>query len=281
MDTITLEQLKELFAGLRTETPWNVDGEMLWGYFFNSQTEEKLAHAAEALAQGGYNVVGIFKNEDEPGYLLQVQRVEIHTPESLFARNQQLEALATEFELDAYDGMDVNPVQSEEELAAVDGVDADGQSEFDNSPEGVENPDLVAAIAALAQDPSEGAQDALTMQLQRGLYLVPVFSDPQDPAESEEGEEVQLLVCTDPEGAEFMPLFTDTAAMEAWTEEPVNAMALNAGEAWDFILSQPDCAGAVVNPGGLALPLNRQLVEFLKSGADQADEGGGFSEPVK
>jgi len=134
----------------------------------------------------------------------------------------------------------------------------------------------VSAIAALAQDPSEGSQDALTMQLQRGLYLVPIFNASLDSVETEEGEEVQLLVCTDPEGAEFMPLFTDVAAMEAWTDEPVNAMALSAHEAWDFILSQPDCAGAVVNPGGLALPLNRQLVEFLKSGADQADEGGGF-----
>src|SRR5690348_13267817 len=49
METITIEQLQELFAGLRSETSWNVDGEMLWGYFFISKDQEKLERAANTL----------------------------------------------------------------------------------------------------------------------------------------------------------------------------------------------------------------------------------------
>lgn len=300
MDTITLEQLQELFAGLRAQTPWDVDGEMLWGYFFTSPSPEKLKGAAEALLPQGYRLVGIFKSEDEPTYVLHVERAEVHTPETLFARNQQFEALATEFELEAYDGMDVNPVDGESDTEDFDETeddedteeeedgeddddlefaDSDDSSEF-NGP--IENPALVAAMAAINErEDDEQAQAALTEELQRAIYLVPVFGDAgdfadlddeEDDADEDEDEAVQLLVCTDENGAEFMPLFTDAEALKGWTEEPVSAMALNASEAWDFILSQPECSGAVINPGGLALPLERTVVEFLKSQFPENEE---------
>jgi hypothetical protein len=267
MDTITLEQLKELFAGLRAQTSWNVDGEMLWGFYFTSKTASKLESVAETLSQGGYTVAGISPDEDnKETQVLRVERVETHTPESLFVRNQQLESLATEFELDTYDGMDVNPVPTEEELAAAEEDD----DELDE--EEVQNPELLAAMEALAENPSDDAQETLTSELRQGLYLVPVFDDPEASADSDPDETTQLLVCTDEEGAEFMPLFTDIASLQAWTEEPVSAMALDASEAWDFILSQPECAGAVVNPGTQALSLSRQLVELLKSAGDEESE---------
>ncbi len=285
MDTISLEQLKELFAGLRAETSWNVDGEMLWGYFFTSKDQKKLERAAVTLGNGGYTVVDIFEAEDEPSFVLHVERVEIHTPDTLFARNQQLEALATEFELEAYDGMDVNPVSSGDDEDDEDEAEEEMEEggEMDGLDEDVENPDLLEAIEAITKNPSEEAQENLTVQLQCGIYLVPVFSDEDGEAEEEEsdedGEPVQLLICTDDEGAEFLPLFTDVASLEAWTDEPVGAMALNAHEVWEFVLSQPECAGAVINPGGCALPLNRKLVEFLKDVAEEVEADEESEEP--
>lgn len=102
-------QLEQMFANLRTRTTWNIDGPLLWGYFFYDASEQKLGRAAEALTAQGYTLVGI---EQPPGtllYRLHVERVERHTPDSLHARNQALYQLAEKFGLQSYDGMDVGP----------------------------------------------------------------------------------------------------------------------------------------------------------------------------
>lgn len=41
MSAITLQNLKQMFANMRAQTKWNVDGEMLWGYFFTDSIPEK------------------------------------------------------------------------------------------------------------------------------------------------------------------------------------------------------------------------------------------------
>jgi hypothetical protein len=50
---------------------------------------------------------------------LHVERVEAHTPQTLFARNAEFYLLADEFEVESYDGMDVGPVETEDEDDAV------------------------------------------------------------------------------------------------------------------------------------------------------------------
>src|SRR5436190_1578476 len=64
---ITIEQLEEMFANMREHTDWDVDGELLWGYFFTDADPDKLEKAAEALDQMGYDVVEIFQSEGERG----------------------------------------------------------------------------------------------------------------------------------------------------------------------------------------------------------------------
>lgn len=106
---ISRAQLEQMFANLRSRTPWNIDGPLLWGYFFYDASEQKLGRAADALAAQGYKVVGI---EQPPGtllYRLHVERVEVHTPDSLHTRNQALYELAEKFGLQSYDGMEVGP----------------------------------------------------------------------------------------------------------------------------------------------------------------------------
>lgn len=296
METITLLQLQEMFAGLRTDTDWNIDGEMQWGYYFTAAAPEVLESVAEQLSERDFDIVEIFESDDEPIFILQVERLEKHTPESLFALNADMETLAAKFEGVDYDGMDVNPVGDDEDECGCEGgcgggcedcEDCDCEKEEEEHAhehkcgcgshhchkegEPIENPELVSAIATIAKDQSEDAQYALTLALQRGLYLVPVFAGRID-TDPTDDESVQVLVCTDQEDKEFLPLFTDEATLKAWTTEDVSCMVLTAPEAWDFILSQPECSGGVVNPGSAALPLNREMVGILKKMIDQSEE---------
>jgi len=288
METITLQQLQEMFAGLRSETDWNIDGEMLWGYYFTAPAPEVLESVAETLSERDFDISEIFESDDEPIFILQAERLEKHTPESLFALNADLEVLAAKFEGVEYDGMDVNPVDGEDECCGeCEDCDCEHEEEGEeehqcgcgskhchSESEPVENPELVAAIEKIAKDHSEESQHDLTLELQRGLYLVPVFTQAPTDAPAEDGS-MQVLVCVDENDAEFLPLFTDEAALKAWTKEAVSAMVFTAPEAWEFILSQPECAGAVVNPGDTGLPLSREMVGLLKKMIDEieAEEG--------
>jgi len=279
METISLPQLQTMFVELGSETGWKLDGEMLWSFYFAAPTPEVLESVVDALEPYGFDLDEIFENEDEPGFYLEVGRAETHTPETLFARNAELEAIAAKFEGVEYDGMEVDPIPSDDDECDCEGncenCDCDeneavaeekcccGGGHCHTESEPIENPEILTAIAAVSKDPSEATQHGLTLALERGLYLVPVFAGRLDTDPSDD-EAVQVLVCTDEKGDEYLPLFTDEAALKGWTEESVSAMVLTGPEAWDFILSQPECSGGVINPGGAALPLNREMVTLLK-----------------
>jgi hypothetical protein len=109
---IDLAMLEDMFSGMRANTNWNVDGPMLWGYFFTDRSAEKLEKAANYLAADGYRLVGIHQTDDKSTKVLHVERVETHSPQTLFARNEALYQLASQFGLDSYDGMDVGPAPS-------------------------------------------------------------------------------------------------------------------------------------------------------------------------
>ena len=109
---IDLEILEEMFTGMRAKTNWNVDGPMLWGYFFTDSSAEKLERAAAHLTPQGYRLVGIHETDDGSTRVLHVERIEAHSPQTLFARNEMLYDLANQLELNSYDGMDVGPVLS-------------------------------------------------------------------------------------------------------------------------------------------------------------------------
>ena len=111
---ISLDQLEGMFANIADGAGWDMSRPMLWGYFFTDQSSEKLASVAERLAQDGYRYVDLFVPEIdegvEPYFFLHVEKEEVHTPASLHQRNAQLYALADQYGLDSYDGMDVGPL---------------------------------------------------------------------------------------------------------------------------------------------------------------------------
>ena len=106
---IPLQQLETMFANMREQTKWDLDGDMLWGYFFTDPDPKKLEPVAKHLSAAGYRVVAIYPTDDRSTHALHVERVEHHTPKTLHARNQEFEALATKFRIATYDGMDVGP----------------------------------------------------------------------------------------------------------------------------------------------------------------------------
>ena len=107
---IPLENLEDMFLNIREKSSWNMSGPMLWGYFFFDPDEAKLKQLADRLSAGGYRVVDVELTDDGDAYRLHAERVEVHSPQSLFERNAVLAELADECDVELYDGMDVGPV---------------------------------------------------------------------------------------------------------------------------------------------------------------------------
>ena len=113
---IPKSELIEMFEAIAEQTDWDMTGDMLWGYFFADDDREKLEECSRRLVTKGYQFVEI-ADGDEPddALTLQVEKIEIHTPDTLFQRNQELAALAKEIGISSYDGMDVGPVDGDDD----------------------------------------------------------------------------------------------------------------------------------------------------------------------
>jgi hypothetical protein len=106
---ILLSQLEAMFSDMRAKTKWNIDGPLLWGYFFFDPNESKLQQISQELVGAGYKLVGLSQVEGRPLYRLHLEKVELHTPNTLNSRNIEFYALAEKYGIRSYDGMDVGP----------------------------------------------------------------------------------------------------------------------------------------------------------------------------
>jgi hypothetical protein len=107
---IPKSQLVEMFASMRAQAPWDVDADLLWGYFFNGSSAPTMKRLAADLVKAGYRLVEIRRDERRPRYWLHVEKVETHSPDTLDARNQEFYQMANRYEV-TYDGMDVGPAR--------------------------------------------------------------------------------------------------------------------------------------------------------------------------
>jgi hypothetical protein len=111
-----LEGIKEIFNTARTEDKWNTDEEMLYSYYFVDTDVDKLEKLGLKLEADGYDFLDIFELGDEETdestgeYLLHIDKVETHTPESLAQRNVEFQTLAEQHELVSYDGWEFGEV---------------------------------------------------------------------------------------------------------------------------------------------------------------------------
>jgi hypothetical protein len=138
----------------------------------------------------------------------------------------------------------------------------------------IENPELVAAIAAYAGDPCERNRAAISRALRRATYLVPIVVDEKTIGPGDAllapGSGFQTLVCADPETkAELLPIFTDGAELAAFSQQSVATLVLELAEVHELIAGSSGYAGAVVNPAGTAIPMSRRMIAALCS-----SEGG-------
>lgn len=106
--------LAEMFANICAKTDWDMTGPMRWGYFFTNSTREPLDRAIPRLVAAGYRFIDLYPQEPEEDageetWWLHVERDEIHSVDSLFARNAELYEFAETHAIDSYDGMDVGP----------------------------------------------------------------------------------------------------------------------------------------------------------------------------
>jgi hypothetical protein len=111
---IDREALVEMFEALAERGEWDMSQPMLWGYFFTNHSQATLQAAVPCLQGDQYEFVDIYQSEkddpsDEDLWWLHVQRVEVHTVDTLAARNERLSEFATRHGIDSYDGMDVGP----------------------------------------------------------------------------------------------------------------------------------------------------------------------------
>ena len=111
-----LKGIREIFETARTDDGWNLEGEMLYSYYFVDESVEKLEKLGNFLQAEGYDFIDVFElgdeETDEPTgeYLAHIDKVEIHTPESLAQRNIEFQNFADEYEIESYDGWEFGEV---------------------------------------------------------------------------------------------------------------------------------------------------------------------------
>lgn len=116
-----LDGIREIFAEARREDNWKTDELMLYSYYFVDKDVDKLEKLGHKLDANGYDFVDIFElGDEETGkstgeYLLHIDKIETHTPESLARRNLEFQTLAEEVGIETYDGWEFGQIGDDEE----------------------------------------------------------------------------------------------------------------------------------------------------------------------
>jgi hypothetical protein len=75
---ITIDDLHAMFDNIARKTKWNMQGDMLWGYFFTDQDEQRLESCASVLAGQGYRLVDIYATDVEQDGVDQEPTIVLH-----------------------------------------------------------------------------------------------------------------------------------------------------------------------------------------------------------
>lgn len=116
-----LEGIREIFAEAKQEDNWNTDEPMLYSFYFVDKSVDKLEKLGLKLEADGYDFIDIFELGDEETekstgeYLLHIDKIEVHTPESVAQRNVEFQKLANEFEIETYDGWEFGEIGDDDD----------------------------------------------------------------------------------------------------------------------------------------------------------------------
>lgn len=110
--------LIEMFQNIE-QNGLSANEELLWGHFFADHDQEKLETLVPALEGRGFRFVDLYEAEPddeaqyEPLYCLHVEKAERHSVDSLEQRTRELYALADQYGIESYDGMEVGPLEGD------------------------------------------------------------------------------------------------------------------------------------------------------------------------
>lgn len=116
-----LEGIREIFAEAQREDNWKTDEVMLYSFYFVDKDVDKLEKLGNKLDADGYDFVDIFElGDEETGkstgeYLLHIDKIETHTPESVAQRNVEFQKLADDFGIETYDGWEFGEIGDDDE----------------------------------------------------------------------------------------------------------------------------------------------------------------------
>ncbi|MBX3297738.1 MAG: tetratricopeptide repeat protein [Acidobacteria bacterium] len=107
-NSVRIEQIRQIFIRLEAQGV-DLRTPHLFGYFFFDKERHGLERLSEEVLKNGYTVVSLEQIEDGK-FRLHVEKIESHTPESLYQRGLAFTEIATKYSVDVYDGFDVgNP----------------------------------------------------------------------------------------------------------------------------------------------------------------------------
>ena len=85
---------------------WDLKQALNWGYFFFDKKEERLKKLSLLLEQNKYQLIE-FCNTEYGDWKLYVRKKEVLSPLDLHNRNIEFNKLSESFNIDLYDGWDV------------------------------------------------------------------------------------------------------------------------------------------------------------------------------
>ncbi|MDD2516359.1 MAG: ribonuclease E inhibitor RraB [Candidatus Gracilibacteria bacterium] len=97
----------EAFGQIK-ETGWNLNN-LKWNYYFFNKNKAKLKLLCSKL-ESEYKFENLYKTDDGSSWVLCVSKKEIHSPESLHRKNLYFNDLIKEYDIELYDGWDVEKV---------------------------------------------------------------------------------------------------------------------------------------------------------------------------
>ncbi len=121
-----IEGIQKIFDEAKKEDNWNVGEPMLYSFYFVDIDPEKLEKLGLHLEEEGYDFIGVFELGDEETeestgeYMLHIDKIETHTPESLAQRNMNFVRLAEEFAVSTFDGWEFGEVGDEEDEEEIE-----------------------------------------------------------------------------------------------------------------------------------------------------------------
>lgn len=117
-EIIQLKDIQDFFTEM-LENSIPVNEKMLWGFYFTDVDAVLLEKIAKELQKEDFKIYEIYVAEDEEGneldyFCLRTEKEIAYTPDSLFEQSNEFYAIEQKYEIQSYDGFDVNFIELDE-----------------------------------------------------------------------------------------------------------------------------------------------------------------------